>query len=72
MDGRRRWADNIMVERWFRSLKNECIYLNEYQTPRELLQLIGKYVKNYNTTRPHEALEYKTPDEVYYGCFQAA
>lgn len=72
MDGRRRWADNIMVERWFRSLKNECIYLNEYQTPRELLQLIGKYVKNYNTIRPHEALEYQTPDEVYYSCFQAA
>ncbi|WP_297041018.1 IS3 family transposase [uncultured Dialister sp.] len=72
MDGRRRWADNIMVERWFRSLKNECIYLNEYQTPRELLQLIGKYVKDYNTIRPHEALEYQTPDEVYYSCFQAA
>ena len=36
MDGRKRWADNIMVERWFRSLKQEEIYINEYQTPREL------------------------------------
>ena len=72
MDGRRRWADNIMIERWFRSLKHECIYINEYKSPRELLQLIGNYVKTYNTTRPHEALENQTPDKMYYSCFQAA
>ena len=42
MDGRKRWADNIMVERWFRSLKQEEIYINEYRTPRELRHAVGE------------------------------
>ena len=69
MDGKSRWADNIMIERWFRSLKTEAIYPNEYTSPRELRQLINSYVKDYNTIRPHEALDYKVPDEAYYGVF---
>ena len=69
MDGKSRWADNIMIERWFRSLKSEAIYPNEYTSPRELRQLINSYVKDYNTIRPHEALDYKVPDEAYYGVF---
>ncbi len=71
MDGRSRWADNIMIERWFRSLKTEQLYPNEYRTPRELRQLINQYVEDYNSIRPHEALGYKVPDEFYFGCFAA-
>ena len=69
MDGRKRWADNIMVERWFRSLKQEEIYINEYRTPRELRHAIGEYIRKYNTIRPHQALDNKTPDAVYYASF---
>jgi putative transposase len=69
MDGKSRWADNIMIERWFRSLKTELIYINEFRNPRELRKEIGKYVNIYNSLRPHEALEYATPDQVYYGSF---
>ncbi len=71
MDGKSRWADNIMIERWFRSLKTEQIYPNEHQSPKELRKLIGDYVHAYNTKRPHEALEYAVPDAVYYGMFAA-
>ena len=69
MDGKRRWADNIMIERWFRSLKTEQIYTHEYETPRELRRLIAAYIDEYNRVRPHEALDYETPDELYYGSF---
>jgi len=69
MDGKSRWADNIMIERWFRSLKCESLYISEYKTPRELRQLVREYITEYNTVRPHEALDYRTPEEVYAGCF---
>ena len=71
MDGKSRWADNIMIERWFRSLKTEQIYPNEYDSPRELRKLINDYVDTYNSLRPHEALDYKVPDEIFYSCFAA-
>ena len=71
MDGRSRWADNIMIERWFRSLKTELIYINEYRSPRELRKAIHSYVEEYNTLRPHAALDYATPNEVYLACFSA-
>lgn len=71
MDGKSRWADNIMIERWFRSLKTEQIYPNEYKTPRELRMLINRYIDEYNKIRPHEALDYRVPDAVYYGAFAA-
>ena len=71
MDGKSRWADNIMIERWFRSLKIEQIYPNEYTTPRELRKLINQYIDEYNKVRPHEALDYQVPDAVYYGAFAA-
>ncbi|MBE6105346.1 MAG: transposase [Anaerovibrio lipolyticus] len=60
-----------MIERWFRSLKTEQIYPNEYDSPRELRKLVNDYVDTYNSLRPHEALDYKVPDEVFYGCFAA-
>ena len=48
----------------------EEIYVNGYYSPRELRQALEWYVTEYNTIRPHEALNYKTPDEVYAACFQ--
>ena len=71
MDGKSRWADNIMIERWFRSLKTELIYINEYRSQRELRKAIHSYINDYNTLRPHEALGYATPDEVYKASFAA-
>lgn len=71
MDGKSRWADNIMIERWFRSLKVEQLYVNEYKTPKELRKLIREYIEDYNAQRPHESLDYKTPDEVFYSAFAA-
>jgi len=69
MDGKSRWADNIMIERWFRSLKTELIYVNEFRSPKELRQAIRQYVDDYNTLRPHEALDYETPEDTYLACF---
>lgn len=65
MDGKSRWADNIMIERWFRSLKVEDIYPNEYESPRDLRRAIRSYIDQYNTLRPHEALDYETPESVF-------
>ena len=67
MDGRSRWADNIIIERWFRSLKIEKIYPNEFVNPRELRKGLIDYINEYNKVRPHEALSYSTPDSYYYG-----
>ena len=56
MDEKARWVDNVVIERWFRSLKTELIYINEYSNPRELRQQIGGYIKDYNNERPHQRL----------------
>jgi len=71
MDGKSRWADNIMIERWFRSLKVEEIYPNEYANPRELRRAIARYINEYNTLRPHGALDNRTPASVYYASFSS-
>ena len=65
MDGRGRALDNIFVERLWRSVKHEDLYLKGYGTPVELKQGLAKYFHLYNTKRPHQSLGYKTPDEVY-------
>ena len=69
MDGKSRWADNIMIERWFRSFKTEEIYINEYRSPRELRTAVREYVDKYNNLRPHAALDNKTPKSVYESVF---
>ncbi len=69
MDGKSRWADNIMIGRWFRSLKTELIYINEFRSPRELRLAIRSYIEDYNSLRPHEALDYATPDQVFSASF---
>ena len=65
MDGRGRCLDNIFVERLWRSVKYEEVYLHDYQTPTEAYLGLKKYLEFYNTERYHQALGYKTPYEVY-------
>jgi putative transposase len=65
MDGRGRAYDNIFVERLWRSVKHEDIYLNGYATMGELLVGLTKYFAFYNTERPHQSLENQTPQEVH-------
>ena len=57
--------DNIMVERLWRSVKYEEVYLKDYATPREARRNIGEYFAFYNDHRPHQSLGYATPAEVY-------
>ena len=66
MDGKSRWADNIMIERWFRSFKYEEAYLTEYANLRETREAIGRYIYTYNFERCHQAIGNKRPAEVYY------
>lgn len=70
MDGRNRALDNIFVERFWRSLKYEDIYLKDYQTMEELKQGLKRYFGFYNSERFHQSLDYKTPDIVYDACFK--
>lgn len=65
MDGRGRAMDNIFTERFWRSLKYEEVYLHDYLSPREARQGITRYMHFYNYERPHQALEYRTPAQVY-------
>ena len=66
MDGRGRALDNIFTERLWRSVKYEEVYLNEYVTPRQAREGLGRYFPFYNDERPHQALNYLTPAQVYY------
>jgi len=65
MDGRGRCLDNIFVERLWRTVKYEEVYLHDYQTPAEAYLGLKRYFEFYNTQRYHQALDYKTPYEVY-------
>jgi putative transposase len=65
MDGRNRALDNIFVERFWRPLKYEDIYLKDYQTMGELKIGLKKYFNFYNGERYHESLDYLTPDDLY-------
>jgi putative transposase len=67
MDGKGRWVDNVFVERLWRSVKYEDIYLHAYQSVRELKTALACYFEFYNARRPHQSLEDRTPDEVYFG-----
>lgn len=69
MDGKGRALDNIFTERFWRSLKYEEIFLNEYDTPRVLRIAVIEYIRFYNTDRPHQSLNYRTPDEVHNGSY---
>ena len=66
MDGKGRWVDNVFVERLWRSVKYEDVYLRAYATPTELRVGLDRYFKFYNTKRRHSALDRRTPDAVYF------
>ena len=63
MDGRGRYLDNIFIERLWRSLKQEAIYLEEINDGFQAWQVIKEWMTFYNTRRPHSALERQTPDD---------
>ena len=65
MDGKGRWLDNVFIERVWRSLKYEEVYLKAYENVAEARVGIAKWIGYYNTQRRHQALKRKTPDEVY-------
>lgn len=66
MDSKGQALDNIYIERFWRSLKYENIYLNEYNTGEELKKGLANYFDYYNFSRGHQSLKYKTPAEVYF------
>jgi putative transposase len=66
MDGKGRATDNICIERFWRSIKYEEIYLNEFKNIKQLNRAIEKYINTYNRKRLHSAIGYKTPNEIYY------
>ena len=67
MDGKGRYADNIFVERLWRTVKYEEVYLKAYACATEARRELGAYFRFYNNQRPHQALSYRTPAEVFHG-----
>ena len=65
MDGKGRWMDNVFIERLWRSLKYECVYLSEFATGSEARSGISSWMDFYNERRPHSALDDRTPQEAY-------
>ena len=65
MDGRGRWMDNVFIERLWRSLKYECVYLHAFETGSELRAGLTWWIDYYNSRRPHSGLNGRTPDEAY-------
>jgi putative transposase len=66
MDGRGAWRDNVFVERLWRSVKYEEVYLRAYDSLREARNSIGRYLDFYNGRRPHSSLDGSTPDRAYF------
>jgi putative transposase len=73
MDGKGRWIDNVFIERLWRTVKYEDVYLHAYRDGRDAEQRLASYFSFYNAGRLHQALDYCTPDERYFGnCALAA
>ena len=66
MDGRGAWRDNVFVERLWRSIKYEEVYIHAYNTVSQARAGIGRYLTFYNTRRPHSSLDRQTPDQAYF------
>src|SRR2546430_2243419 len=69
MDGRGRALDNVFIERLWRTVKYEEVYLKDYETPREAMQGLGTFFVRYNEWRQHQALGYQTPAAVYFSSY---
>ena len=67
MDGKGRWCDNVFVERLWRTVKYEEVYLHAYESPTHAKQRLAHYFEFYNQRRPHTALDGQTPDTAYFG-----
>jgi putative transposase len=67
MDGRGRWIDHVFIERLWRSMKYECVYLNAFETGSEARAGISRWTSYDNAERPHSRLGGRTPDEAYAG-----
>lgn len=67
MDGKGRWVDNVFIERFWRTLKQEQIYLNPPDSVKELERQLCIFIEFYNKVRPHQSLGYETPEKIYYG-----
>lgn len=72
MDGKGRWIDNIFIERLWRSVKYEEVYLHAYACGSEARERLTRYFAFYNAVRIHQVHEYRTPDEVYFGALAAS
>jgi putative transposase len=66
MDGKGAWRDNVFVERLWRSVKYEEVYLKAYDSVAEARASIGRYLACYNGRRPHSSLDRRTPDQAYF------
>lgn len=71
MDGKGRWIDNVFIERLWRSVKYEEVYLHAYDNGTEARAGLTKYFSFYNTRRSHQGLDYRTPDDVYFTALAA-
>ena len=72
MDGKGRWMDNVFIERLWRSVKYEDVYLKDYRTVVALKKGLGVYFRFYNHERPHQSFDACTPAEVYGGLYEMA
>ncbi len=65
MDGKGRWLDNVFIERLWRSVKYEVIYLKEYENGSQIYQDLKEYFEYYNKKRPHQSFNFRTPAQIY-------
>lgn len=72
MDGKGRWIDNVFIERLWRSVKYEEVYLHGYANGTEARAALSRYFSFYNARRSHQSLDYRTPDEVYFAALAAS
>ena len=66
MDGKGSWRDNVFVERLWRSVKYEEVYLRAYDSVADARASLGRYLDSYNRQRPHSSLDRRTPNEAYF------
>jgi len=66
MDGKGRWRDNIFIERLWKTVKYEEVYIKAYESISHAKKELKRFFERYNTWRPHQGLAERTPDEVYY------